>query len=319
MGGLRAHLTASAPPTAACAAQCFTKWCPQPRAYTTAEVAAALDRSCSRIQTPTLDLLQLHWWGACVCGAGGPRRSRAGGERRVSPLSLSPLGATPPTRPPRPADYAARAELQNVLLALHAAKQAGRIRELGLTNFDTAHVVWMTDTLQLPIVSNQVQFSLVDARPLARMAPACEARGVKLLTYGTLLGGLLTDAWLGRPAPAKQALDTPSKGKYFNMIQQWGGWGLFQALLAAARSVADRHAGASIATVAIAWVLRQQAVGGVIVGLRAGLSEHSAENARAVALAEALTAADLAQLLAASRAGRDLLAVIGDCGDEYRG
>ena len=102
------------------------------------------------------------------------------------------------------------------------------------------------------------------------------------------------------------------------MVQQWGGWALFQALLAAARGVADRHAGASVATVAIAWVLRQQAVGGVIVGLRAGLSEHSAENARAVALAEALTAADLAELLAASRAGRDLMQVIGDCGDEYR-
>ena len=105
MGGLRAHLTASAPPTAACAAQCFTKWCPQPRAHTAAEVAAALDRSCSRMQTPTLDLLQLHWWGACVCGAGGPRRSR--GWRRAHPFeflrSLSHLSVPhPPTHPPRP-------------------------------------------------------------------------------------------------------------------------------------------------------------------------------------------------------------------------
>ena len=177
----------------------------------------------------------------------------------------------------------------------------------------------MVDTLKLPIASNQVQFSLVDTRPLRAMAPACAARGVQLLTYGTLLGGLLTDAWLGKGEPAKAALTTPSLGKYMNMIKHWGGWALFQQLLQVARRVADRHAGASIATVGIAWVLRQQAVGGVIVGLRAGLSEHSAENRHALALAQALTEADLAELLAASRAGRDLMTVIGDCGDEYRG
>jgi aryl-alcohol dehydrogenase-like predicted oxidoreductase len=288
MGALKATLAAGAPPAAAAAAagapapspaaaQCFTKWCPQPKAYTAAEVAAALDRSTTRMQAPTLDLLQLHWW-----------------------------------------DYALRAELQGVLAALRAAQLAGRIRELGLTNFDSAHVIWMVDELKLPIASNQVQFSLVDARPLARMAPACAARGVKLLTYGTLLGGLLTDAWLARPAPTKAQLSTPSLGKYFRMVEAWGGWVLFQGLLRACRAVADRHSGASVATVAIAWVLRQPAVGGVIVGLRAGLSEHSAENGRALALAAALSEADLAELGAASRAGRDLLAQIGDCGDEYR-
>ena len=71
MGNLKSQLAsatlAAAPAAAAaaaCPAQCYTKWCPQPRAYSAAEVAAALDRSCSRMQAPTLDLLQLHWWGA---------------------------------------------------------------------------------------------------------------------------------------------------------------------------------------------------------------------------------------------------------------
>ena len=75
----------------------------------------------------------------------------------------------------------------------------------------------MVDELKLPIASNQVQFSLVDSRPLARMAPACEARGVKLLTYGTLLGGLLSDKYLGMPEPTKTQLSTPSLGKYYNV------------------------------------------------------------------------------------------------------
>ena len=99
MGGLRAVLTAAGTPPTSQQLQCFTKWCPSPKAYTAAEVSAALDRSCARMQTPTLDLLQLHWW-----------------------------------------DYAARPELEAVLRELRAQQQAGRIRELGLTNFDTAHV-----------------------------------------------------------------------------------------------------------------------------------------------------------------------------------
>lgn len=105
------------------------------------------------------------------------------------------------------------------------------------------------------------------------------------------------------------------------MIRHWGGWPLFQTLLTTCRAVADRHptTNATIATVAIGWVLRQKAVGGVIVGLRAGLSEHSGENSRALALAEQLTDVDLAELTGASKRGRDLLAVLGDCGDEYRG
>ncbi len=39
------------------------------------------------------------------------------------------------------------------------------------------------------------------------------------------MGGLLTDAWLGKPEPRSKAdLPTPSLGKYYNMIRQWGSW-----------------------------------------------------------------------------------------------
>jgi aryl-alcohol dehydrogenase-like predicted oxidoreductase len=213
-------------------------------------------------------------------------------------------------------DYAMRAELEAALRDLQRLQAAGRIRELALTNFDTQHVVWMVDELRLPIAANQVQFSLVDQRPLRAMAPACAARGVQLLCYGTLLGGLLSDAWLGKPAPTPAELPTPSQRKYYNMLRAWGSWALFQELLAATKAVGSRH-GVSVAVVGLAWVLAQPAVAGCIVGLRAGLSEHNEENA--AALRVALTAADFAQLAAVTAKGADLFSKIGDCGDEYRG
>lgn len=193
-------------------------------------------------------------------------------------------------------------------------QQEGKIRHLGLTNFDTEHVRIIVEH-GIPIVSNQVQFSLVDRRPEARMAAFCQQRGITLLTYGTLLGGLLTDKYFGRPEPRRTELNTASLQKYKNMIDAWGGWELFQQLLAAVKGVADKH-GVSIADVAIRWVLDRPSVAGVIVGARLGLAQHLADNARVFNLS--LDADDRAALEPVLGGARDLMRVIGDCGDEYR-
>ena len=76
----------------------------------------------------------------------------------------------------------------------------GKLRHLGLTNFDTEHLSRITDA-GIRIVSNQVQFSLIDRRPEVAMIPFCQAHEIQLLTYGTLCGGLLTEKYLGQPEP----------------------------------------------------------------------------------------------------------------------
>lgn len=212
-------------------------------------------------------------------------------------------------------EYSMRKELLTCIHHLDDIRKEGKINKIALTNFDTEHVELFIKE-GIPIASNQVQFSLVDTRPLAKMVPVCAKHGVQLLTYGTLMGGLLTDNWLGKPAPKSKAdLPTPSLGKYYRMVQQWGSWELFQELLRVLRAVADRHS-ASIANVAVKWVLDQPAVGGVIVGLRAGLSEHGDDNAKALAIT--LTQADMSDIQAVISRGENLLKSIGDCGDEYR-
>jgi aryl-alcohol dehydrogenase-like predicted oxidoreductase len=143
------------------------------------------------------------------------------------------------------------------------------------------------------------------------MAEFCRAHDIALLTYGTLLGGFLSDAYLGRDAD----LGTVSKQKYRQMIDAWGGWALFQDLLAALKRIADKH-GASVATVGARMILDRPAVAGAIVGARLGIAEHIAENSRILDLAlDTEDAASLDPVLARSS---DLMRVIGDCGDEYR-
>jgi len=136
-----------------------------------------------------------------------------------------------------------------------------------------------------------------------------------LLTYGTLLGGLLSDKYLARPEPGRGELTTASLQKYRQMIDAWGGWVLFQELLAVLKNIADKH-GASIANIAARYVLDRPAVAGIIVGARLGVAEHIADNTSTFDIA--LDAADLAAIEPVLARSRDLMQVIGDCGDEYR-
>src|SRR5581483_7521812 len=167
----------------------------------------------------------------------------------------------------------------------------------------------------IEIVSNQVQYSVVDQRPAAGMAAFCAARGIGLLTYGTLLGGLLSEAWLGRAEPGRGDLATVSQQKYKQMIDAWGGWALFQDLLAVMKKIADKH-GATIPTTGARLILDRPAVAGVIVGARLGIAEHIGDNTRIFGLT--LDAGDAATLEPIAARSRDLMRVIGDCGDEYR-
>lgn len=190
----------------------------------------------------------------------------------------------------------------------------GKIRHLALTNFDTERMRIIADN-GIRIVSNQVQYSIVDRRPEAAMAAFCRDQGVTLLTYGTVLGGLLAEKYLGRPEPRRAELNTASLQKYKNMIDAWGGWALFQELLTVLKAVADKHQ-VSIANIGVRYILDRPAVAGVIVGARLGVAQHIADNARVFGFA--LDPGDHARIETVLSKSLDLMRIIGDCGDEYR-
>jgi aryl-alcohol dehydrogenase-like predicted oxidoreductase len=210
-------------------------------------------------------------------------------------------------------DYADASYL-DALKHLADLQSEGKIRYLALTNFDTERLRIITD-YGIRIVSNQVQYSLVDRRPEAAMAAYCRDHEITLLTYGTVLGGLLSQRYLGRQRPQRGELNTASLQKYSNMIEAWGGWALFQELLGVLNSVADKHQ-VSIANVGVRYILDRPAVAGVIVGARLGVAEHIADNARTFGFA--LDDDDRVSIDAVLVKSRNLMEVIGDCGDEYR-
>jgi aryl-alcohol dehydrogenase-like predicted oxidoreductase len=166
----------------------------------------------------------------------------------------------------------------DALKHLSDLQQEGKIRHLALTNFDTERLSAIADH-GVRVVSNQVQYSLVDRRPEVRMARFCPDHPMTLLAYGTLLGGLLSEKYLGRPEPRRSELNTASLQKYKNMLDALGDWPLFQELLVVLQQIANKHR-VSIANVGVRYVLDRPAVAGVIVGARLGVAQHLTENAQ---------------------------------------
>lgn len=198
------------------------------------------------------------------------------------------------------------------LEALHELKllrEEGLIGEIGVTNFDAAHLhLALADGI--PIRTNQVSFSLIDRRACNALAEVCTQHDVHLLAYGTLCGGFLSEKWL-RQAEPKEIPDW-SGMKYKRFIDAAGGWETYQTILEAASTIGSKH-NVSISNVATRWVLEQNGVAGVIIGARIGEREHREDNVKLFGFS--LDEEDYALL---NKAFEGSAMIPGDCGDEYR-
>ena len=147
------------------------------------------------------------------------------------------------------------------------------------------------------------------------MAPFFAKHGIKILSYGTLLGGFFSEKYLGVDEPHRGDLTTSSVQKYKNMIDVWGGWQLFQELLSVLNGIAQKY-NCSIANVATRFILDKPQVAGVIIGARLGIAEHREDNAKVFDIK--LDEQDISSINSVTTKANDLFDVIGDCGGEYR-
>ncbi len=161
--------------------------------------------------------------------------------------------------------------------ALHLVElqKVGKIRNIGVTNFDVPRLKELVDA-GVPVVSNQVQYSMLDQRPEHGMVEFCQQNDIKLLCYGTVAGGFLSEKYLGLPEP-QQPLENRSLIKYKLIIDDFGGWVFFQKLLSVLAKIAKKHC-VSITNVATKYVLDKLQVAGVIIGARN--ANHIQDNLR---------------------------------------
>ncbi len=144
-------------------------------------------------------------------------------------------------------------------------QEKGKIRHLGITNFDSSRTEELLRA-GMPIVTAQAQYSLLDQRPADRLVQLCREQDVQLLSYGVLAGGFLREQYVGATKPA-QPLENRSLTKYYLIIEEFGGWDLFQELLKEVDAIAKEHS-VGIAEIAMRFVLDLPQVAGIIVGAR---------------------------------------------------
>jgi len=168
----------------------------------------------------------------------------------------------------------ARVPIADTLEALDGLVKAGKVREIGCSNFSgeqlrAARAAVKAGAAQF--VSVQNQYSLLHREPEADVLPACDQLGLAFLPYFPLANGLLTGKYSkGTPPPAGT-----------RMTMSWAAAGLTDrnfAVVDALHGVARKN-GRTLLELAISWLLRQPSVASVIAGAT------SAEQIRANAAA----------------------------------
>ena len=172
----------------------------------------------------------------------------------------------------------------DVALWLTELKEEGLIQEIGATNFDLKRLKELK-LAGVPIVSHQVQLSALDRRPVqSGMADWCAEQQISLIAFGTIGSGILSDLYLGKPAPTQAQKNTASMRMYSNTAARFGSWTLVQELLQTMNAIATdirkdgRCPECTIANVAQRYVLETPAVAALIIGVRN--QDHIAENCR---------------------------------------
>ena len=199
----------------------------------------------------------------------------------------------------------------DALFYLDELRREGLIKNIGVTNFDSAHLrIALSSGIKL--VSNQICYSLLDRRASGEMSKICQEFGIKLFAFGTLAGGFLSKKWLGQKEPKISDDLNWSQMKYKRFIDVTGGWKKFQNLLETLDELSKKN-NTSISNISSRYILEDPNVASVIIGARLGESDHISDNKK---IYDVNFSEEDKKLLSKSL---NLLDVVpGDCGDEYR-
>lgn len=156
---------------------------------------------------------------------------------------------------------------EEMLGALEHAVRTGRTRYVGISNFTGWQTAlshsWLAARVDaLPLISTQVEYSLVNRDPEAEVVPAAEHLGMGIFAWSPLGRGVLTGKYRGGVPSDSRAADPAWEafvGKYLTPQKS----GVVEALARASEGL-----GVTIAHVALAWLLARPVVSAAIIGAR---------------------------------------------------
>jgi len=179
---------------------------------------------------------------------------------------------------------------QETLAALDHAVTTGRTRYVGISNWtgwQTGLAVGWQSAVpdRAPVISTQVEYSLLNRAVEDEVLPAARALGMGVLAWSPLGRGVLTGKYrAGIPADSRAA--TPHLGSNVDPYLDEGSHGIVEAVIRAADglSLSPIH-------VALAWLLARPGVSSALIGARTTAQLAASLEAWAVDLPEEIVAA----------------------------
>jgi hypothetical protein len=141
----------------------------------------------------------------------------------------------------------------------------------GVEDYTTEMLRTISKSFKVATVQQEINAIV---RPSHETLEFCRRSGCHFIGYGPLLGGLLSDRYLGVPRPTPDR-DHTKQIDYLDSIEAWADWPTFQKLLGTLRAVGNAHGGAPITAVALAYLLQLERVAAAIVGVRLGHSPRA--------------------------------------------
>ena len=152
--------------------------------------------------------------------------------------------------------WAAMAELQD----------AGKVRLIGVSNFQVKHLERCEPIRHVD--SLQPEYSMLIRTPEEELIPWCREHGTGIVTYGSLAYGILTGKYTGDETFDRSDWRSGSMGiTYYDRLFAPDVFRKHLATVEGLKEVAARL-GITVAQLAIAWLLRDEAVTSAIVGAK---------------------------------------------------
>lgn len=207
--------------------------------HTAANYKLAIEASLLKLQTDYIDLYQLHW---------PDRYTPIFGKHMYDPELQKNYEPTP---------------FEESVAAVGELLESGKIKQWGLSNENAYGVTMMCETakrLGVPLpVSIQNDYSITDRHFDMDLAEACNAYGIKLLSYGSLNGGFHSGKYLDgkKPEGARHTKNSKFQHRYTGPA--------VEEALKKYKVIADEK-GLTLTQFVIAWTASRWHLGSVITG-----------------------------------------------------
>jgi aryl-alcohol dehydrogenase-like predicted oxidoreductase len=151
--------------------------------------------------------------------------------------------------------------LEEAWQTMASLQKEGKVRWIGVSNYDVAQIKRAQKIA--PVTSLQPPYSILRRQVEEETLPYCLQQGVGVVVYAPMFSGMLTGAMTRERAAALPADDFRSRNPEFQEPKLSKNLELVEVL----KKIGARH-GRKAGEVSIAWVLRNPAVTGAIVGAR---------------------------------------------------